>query len=92
MTGAIIGTFQTKGGKIFWSIIVRMPIHANPIIAWKFCHTLHKILREGHPNVLVFINTILFLQSMKKYNMYLQLIIFTINFAERLSVTQRVFG
>ncbi|KZS00380.1 putative Huntingtin-interacting protein 1, partial [Daphnia magna] len=49
---AIIGTFQGKGSKVFWSVILRLPIHSNPIIAWKFCHTLHKILREGHPNVL----------------------------------------
>nr|CAH0102529.1 unnamed protein product [Daphnia galeata] len=49
---AIIGTFQGKGSHTFWSIILRLPIHSNPIVAWKFCHTLHKILREGHPNVL----------------------------------------
>lgn len=29
-----------------------MPIQDNPIVAWKFCHLLHKVLREGHPNVL----------------------------------------
>ncbi|XP_059350126.1 huntingtin-interacting protein 1-like isoform X2 [Daphnia carinata] len=49
---AIIGTFQGKGSQAFWSIILRLPIHSNPIVAWKFCNTLHKILREGHPNVL----------------------------------------
>lgn len=51
--GAIIGTFQTQSSDIFWSNILRLPIHGNPIVAWKFCHTFHKLLREGHSNVLV---------------------------------------
>lgn len=49
---AVIGTFQEKGSNTFWSIILRMPLHSNPIMAWKFCHCLHKMLREGHANVL----------------------------------------
>jgi len=48
----IIGTFQDKGCQTYWSIVLRVPMQSNAIIAWKFCHSLHKILREGHPNVL----------------------------------------
>lgn len=47
---AIIGTFHSKGGHAFWAIAIRQPIQDNRIVAWKFCHLLHKILREGHPN------------------------------------------
>ncbi|XP_062561752.1 huntingtin-interacting protein 1 isoform X2 [Armigeres subalbatus] len=47
---AIIGTFHSKGGHAFWAIAVRQPIQDNRIVAWKFCHLLHKILREGHPH------------------------------------------
>ena len=50
--GIIIGTFQDKGCQTYWSIVLRVPMQSNAIIAWKFCHSLHKILREGHPNVL----------------------------------------
>uniref|UniRef100_A0A1Q3FJE9 Putative actin-binding protein n=1 Tax=Culex tarsalis TaxID=7177 RepID=A0A1Q3FJE9_CULTA len=46
---AIIGTFHSKGGHAFWAIAIRQPIQENRIVAWKFCHLLHKILREGHP-------------------------------------------
>ncbi|XP_039429233.1 huntingtin-interacting protein 1 isoform X7 [Culex pipiens pallens] len=46
---SIIGTFHSKGGHAFWAIAIRQPIQENRIVAWKFCHLLHKILREGHP-------------------------------------------
>ena len=49
---AIIGTFQEKSSQTFWSIVMRLPLQSSPILAWKFCHTLHKLLREGHPNTL----------------------------------------
>lgn len=28
--------------------ILRQPLQDNRIVAWKFCHVLHKVLREGH--------------------------------------------
>ncbi|XP_012270446.1 huntingtin-interacting protein 1 isoform X2 [Orussus abietinus] len=49
---AIIGTFQEKSGSIFWMFILRQPLQENRIVAWKFCHVLHKVLREGHPRVI----------------------------------------
>ncbi|KAF4526389.1 hypothetical protein B566_EDAN012679 [Ephemera danica] len=48
----IIGTFHERGAGYFWNVGLRMPIQDNPIVAWKFCHLIHKVLREGHPNVL----------------------------------------
>ncbi|KAJ8687345.1 hypothetical protein QAD02_023139 [Eretmocerus hayati] len=50
---AIIGTYQEKGGSIFWTYILRQQLQEHRIVAWKFCHVLHKILREGHPKVIV---------------------------------------
>lgn len=50
--GAIIGTHQEKGGAIFWTYMLRQPLQENQIVAWKFCHVLHKILREGHEKVI----------------------------------------
>ncbi|XP_029678640.1 huntingtin-interacting protein 1-like [Formica exsecta] len=33
--------------------MLRQPLQENQIVAWKFCHVLHKVLREGHPRVIV---------------------------------------
>lgn len=46
---AIIGTFHTQGAKTFWAIALRLPSMDDCIVAWKLCHVVHKILREGHP-------------------------------------------
>ncbi|XP_077298661.1 huntingtin-interacting protein 1-like isoform X2 [Arctopsyche grandis] len=48
----IIGTFQEKGAGTFWVVALRLPLQENRIVAWKFCHVLHKVLREGHYNCL----------------------------------------
>ncbi|XP_070154453.1 huntingtin-interacting protein 1-related protein isoform X2 [Polyergus mexicanus] len=50
---AIIGTYREKSGSIFWTYMLRQPLQENQIVAWKFCHVLHKVLREGHPQVIV---------------------------------------
>ncbi|XP_017788314.1 PREDICTED: huntingtin-interacting protein 1 [Habropoda laboriosa] len=49
---AIIGTHQEKGGIFFWMYMLRQPLQENQIVAWKFCHVLHKILHEGHDKVI----------------------------------------
>nr|XP_027203419.1 huntingtin-interacting protein 1-like [Dermatophagoides pteronyssinus] len=48
----VIGTFITKSGQIFWSYARRLPLDAHQIVCWKFCHVLHKVLRDGHPKVI----------------------------------------
>ncbi|KAK9876917.1 hypothetical protein WA026_015952 [Henosepilachna vigintioctopunctata] len=50
---AIIGTFHTQGARTFWAIALRLPSLDDQIVAWKLCHVIHKILREGHPLCLV---------------------------------------
>uniref|UniRef100_F6UP49 I/LWEQ domain-containing protein n=2 Tax=Ciona intestinalis TaxID=7719 RepID=F6UP49_CIOIN len=49
---AILGTYQEKGGQMFWHVVRRLPLSTQSIVAWKFCHVLHKVLRDGHPKVL----------------------------------------
>ncbi|XP_024082897.1 huntingtin-interacting protein 1 isoform X2 [Cimex lectularius] len=49
---AILGTFHEKCAETFWAVVLRLPLQDNRIAAWKFCHVLHKILREGHPQSL----------------------------------------
>uniref|UniRef100_A0A9J7Z709 I/LWEQ domain-containing protein n=1 Tax=Cyprinus carpio carpio TaxID=630221 RepID=A0A9J7Z709_CYPCA len=47
----ILGTHREKGAYTFWSYAVGLPLPSSAIISWKFCHVLHKIMRDGHPNV-----------------------------------------
>ena len=48
---AIIGTHKNQGALLFWSIAVGLPLQGNPVTCWKFCHVVHKVLREGHRQV-----------------------------------------
>nr|CAB3252943.1 huntingtin-interacting protein 1 [Phallusia mammillata] len=48
----ILGTHQEKGAQTFWHVVRRLPLSSESIVGWKFCHVLHKLLREGHPNVI----------------------------------------
>ncbi|XP_047141931.1 huntingtin-interacting protein 1 isoform X2 [Hydra vulgaris] len=48
----IIGTWQEKGNSMFWLTLSKQPLPSQPIICWKSMLLLHKILHEGHPNVL----------------------------------------
>lgn len=44
----IIGTFHEKGAHTFWSLVMKLPLQENPIVCWKCCHVVHKLLREGY--------------------------------------------
>uniref|UniRef100_U5EQY1 Putative actin-binding protein n=1 Tax=Corethrella appendiculata TaxID=1370023 RepID=U5EQY1_9DIPT len=44
----IISTYHNHGGHAFWAVAIRQPLQENRIAVWKFCHLLHKVLREGH--------------------------------------------
>ncbi|XP_059052001.1 huntingtin-interacting protein 1 [Achroia grisella] len=45
----LIGTFQEQSAATYWMVALRLPLQDNRIVAWKFCHVTHKLLREGHP-------------------------------------------
>lgn len=49
-TGIILGTHREKGAYTFWSYALGFPLASNSILSWKFCHVLHKVLRDGHRN------------------------------------------
>uniref|UniRef100_A0A670JTF1 Huntingtin-interacting protein 1-related protein n=1 Tax=Podarcis muralis TaxID=64176 RepID=A0A670JTF1_PODMU len=40
------------GAHTFWAVVSRLPLSSNAVLCWKFCHVFHKLLRDGHPNVL----------------------------------------
>ncbi|XP_006859750.1 PREDICTED: huntingtin-interacting protein 1 isoform X2 [Chrysochloris asiatica] len=48
----ILGTHHEKGAQTFWTVVNRLPLSSNAVLCWKFCHVFHKLLRDGHPNVL----------------------------------------
>lgn len=48
----ILGTHREKGAHTFWSYALGFPLQSNSILSWKFCNVLHKVLRDGHRNVL----------------------------------------
>ncbi|KAM6931383.1 huntingtin interacting protein 1 related b [Xenentodon cancila] len=48
----ILGTYREKGAYTFWSYAQGFTLASNSILSWKFCHVLHKVLRDGHRNVL----------------------------------------
>ncbi|XP_029018057.1 huntingtin interacting protein 1 related b isoform X2 [Betta splendens] len=48
----ILGTHREKGAYTFWSYALGFPLASSSILSWKFCHVLHKVLRDGHKNVL----------------------------------------
>ena len=50
----ILGTHNDKSAMLFWSLVTKLQLQGHPIVAWKFCHVVHKILREGHPNVSIY--------------------------------------
>nr|XP_061804496.1 huntingtin-interacting protein 1-related protein-like [Nerophis lumbriciformis] len=48
----ILGTHREKGAYTFWSYALGFPLATSSVLSWKFCHVLHKVLRDGHRNVL----------------------------------------
>ncbi|KAL4630894.1 huntingtin-interacting protein 1-like isoform X1 [Arapaima gigas] len=48
----ILGTHHERGAHTFWAAANRLPLSSNAVLCWKFCHVFHKLLRDGHPNVI----------------------------------------
>lgn len=49
----LIGSYQAESGSFFWLHLPVIKLKENQIICWKFCHVLHKMLRDGHRQVLI---------------------------------------
>ncbi|XP_030006080.1 huntingtin-interacting protein 1-related protein [Sphaeramia orbicularis] len=49
----IMGSHKEGGATTFWSYVLNLPLSSNSMISWKFCYLLHKMLRDGHKNVIV---------------------------------------
>uniref|UniRef100_A0A6G1SB76 Huntingtin-interacting protein 1 n=1 Tax=Aceria tosichella TaxID=561515 RepID=A0A6G1SB76_9ACAR len=49
----LIGSYQSESGAFFWVHLPVVKLKENQIVCWKFCHVLHKMLRDGHKQVLI---------------------------------------
>lgn len=49
----LIGSHQASNGLFFWNNLPVTRLKEDQIVCWKFCHVLHKMLRDGHQQVLV---------------------------------------
>lgn len=47
----IVGTHKERSSRVFWNTVSQIALEKNPIVTWKFCHLLHKLIRDGHRNV-----------------------------------------
>ncbi|KIH67213.1 I/LWEQ domain protein [Ancylostoma duodenale] len=47
----IVGTHQERSSAVFWNAVNRIQLEKNPVMTWKFCHLLHKLVRDGHRRV-----------------------------------------
>uniref|UniRef100_A0A8R1I3R2 I/LWEQ domain-containing protein n=1 Tax=Caenorhabditis japonica TaxID=281687 RepID=A0A8R1I3R2_CAEJA len=47
----IVGTHKEKSSGIFWHTVGRIQLEKHPVLAWKFCHLVHKLLRDGYRKV-----------------------------------------
>lgn len=52
MRTLILASYKEKGAGSFWINVIRLQIESHPLLSWKFCHVLHKMLRDGHKNVI----------------------------------------
>lgn len=48
----LIGSHQAENGLFFWNNLHVTKLQENQIVCWKFCFVLHKMLRDGHKQVL----------------------------------------
>lgn len=49
----LIGSHQAENGLFFWNNLHVTKLQENQIVCWKFCFVLHKMLRDGHKQVLL---------------------------------------
>ncbi|CAI4221376.1 unnamed protein product [Auanema sp. JU1783] len=47
----ILGTHTERSSNIFWNAVTRVQLEKHPVLTWKFCHLVHKLIRDGHRRV-----------------------------------------
>lgn len=47
----ILATFDEYSSKFFYETALKLPVFSNPVVCWKLLYLIHKLIREGHPEV-----------------------------------------
>eukprot|EP00126_Sphaerothecum_destruens_P008824 Sdes_comp20357_c3_seq1m14141 len=50
---AVITTWTHSSGHIFWECLKMLPLGTHQIMCWKALITIHELLHDGHPTVIV---------------------------------------
>ena len=51
LADAIIATWREKSSATFWKVLFQQAVLRNHIVGWKACFVIHRVFRDGHPNV-----------------------------------------
>ena len=49
--GTLIATWRERGCSSFWKLIKQFPFLRSHVVAWKACFVIHRVFRDGHPDV-----------------------------------------
>ena len=47
----LIATWRERGCASFWKVIKPFPFLRSHIVGWKACFIIHRVFRDGHPDV-----------------------------------------
>ncbi|CAK5021537.1 unnamed protein product [Meloidogyne enterolobii] len=42
---------KLRSSRIFWHSVSRIQLEKNPVLTWKFCQLLHKLIHDGHRKI-----------------------------------------
>ena len=54
LLGTLIATWRERGCNSFWKVIKQFPFLRSHIVGWKACFVIHRVFRDGHPDVSCF--------------------------------------
>ena len=50
-TDVIVATYQENSTFTLWRVLSRFPLHQSPLVCWKMCFVVHRVLRDGPKKV-----------------------------------------
>jgi hypothetical protein len=51
LLGSLIATWRERGCNSFWKVVRQFPFLRSHIVGWKACFVIHRVFRDGHPDV-----------------------------------------
>ena len=50
-TDVIVATYQEDSTFTLWRVLSRFPLQQSPLVCWKMCFVVHRVLRDGPKKV-----------------------------------------